>query len=115
MRLLELVCGCFFVPHLWAKLFQHEAVLGFFRAAGYRPPALFVGLAFTLETILVICLIGGIHAAIAGCIAAAFLVIAGLSVAKVSKGRWLWNLGGCEYLFFWAACCAIVGSGSWQS
>lgn len=108
LRLLELVCGLFFIPHLWAKLFEREAVLGFFQAAGYRPAAAFMWLAFVVECGLVVCLIGGLYPKFSGIVAATFLVIAGISVAKVSKGRWLWNLGGCEYLFFWAACCAIV-------
>jgi hypothetical protein len=26
----------------------------------------------------------------------------------VSSGKWLWNIGGCEYPLFWAICCAVV-------
>src|SRR6185436_16391781 len=25
-----------------------------------------------------------------------------------SKGKWLWNIGGCEYPFFWAIACIVV-------
>jgi hypothetical protein len=36
------------------------------------------------------------------------MFFAGLAAFKVSKGRWVWNLGGCEFHMFWAACCIIV-------
>ena len=27
---------------------------------------------------------------------------------KVTKGKWLWNIGGYEYCLFWAICCLVV-------
>jgi hypothetical protein len=35
--ILRLMCGAFFIPHLYAKFFVPEA-LGFFVAAGVKPP-----------------------------------------------------------------------------
>jgi hypothetical protein len=26
----------------------------------------------------------------------------------VTKGKWLWNIGGYEYCLFWAICCLVV-------
>jgi len=36
------------------------------------------------------------------------MICAGLAAFKVSKGRWFWNLGGCEFHMFWGLCCIIV-------
>src|SRR5690606_17061616 len=98
----------FFIPHIAAKIFARPVTLGFFQVAGYRPAAGFMYLALVIETIVALCLILGLWLPYAGGVAALFMLVAAASVAKVSKGQWLWNLGGCEYLLFWAAACGIV-------
>ena len=48
-----------------------------------------------------------------GAIACVHLLIAGAAVWKVTKGKWLWNIGGYEYCLFWAICCLIVAMHYW--
>lgn len=105
---LRILCGLFFIPHIAAKIFARPVTLGFFQAAGYRPAGLFMWVALVVETIVAICLILGLLLPYAAGVAALFMLVAAVSVFKVSKGRWLWNLGGCEYLIFWAVACGIV-------
>lgn len=109
---LRILCGLFFIPHIAAKIFARPVTLGFFQAAGYRPAELFMWVALVVETIVAICLILGLLLPYAAGVAALFMLVAAVSVFKVSKGRWLWNLGGCEYLIFWAVACGVVALNS---
>src|SRR5258708_1384420 len=43
-NMLRLICGLFFIPHIYAKFFVPEA-LGFFVAAKFKPPALWIYMA----------------------------------------------------------------------
>ena len=106
---LRLVCGFFFLPHAVGKFTAKEAAFGFFRTAGFKPAELFGYTAMTIEVIFAALLLGGIFVTAAAWAACAYLVIATLAVVKVER-KWLWHIGGCEYPFFWALCCAIVGA-----
>jgi putative oxidoreductase len=105
--ILRIICGAFFVPHLYAKFFVPEA-LGFFVAAGFKPPATWMYVACAVETVLAIGLIFGIYTTFVAWIAAIHLGVAGAAVYRVTKGKWLWNIGGYEYCLFWAICCVVV-------
>jgi putative oxidoreductase len=105
--ILRIICGAFFVPHLYAKFFVPEA-LGFFVAAGFKPPATYMYIACAVETVLAIGLIFGIYTTFVAWIAAIHLGVAGAAVYRVTKGKWLWNIGGYEYCLFWAICCVVV-------
>src|ERR1700684_2803271 len=107
MTILRLICGLFFVPHIYAKFFVPEA-LGFFVAAKFRPPAFWMYTACVVETVLATGLIFAILPAYAAAIAFLHLLVAGVAVHRVTKGKWLWNIGGYEYCLFWAICCLIV-------
>ncbi len=107
-RCLRILCALPFIPHIWAKIFARPITLGFFEAAGYRPALAFLYLALVVESITTICLLLGVFIFYAATGAAIFMLVAALSVLKVSRGKWLWNLGGCEYHIFWAAACTIV-------
>lgn len=109
---LRIVCGLFFIPHIAAKIYARPVTLGFFQAAGYRPAAFFMYLALVVETIVSAFLILGLFLPYTAWVAALFMLVAAGSVFKVSKGKWLWNLGGCEYLIFWVAACGIVALNS---
>src|SRR5512139_4179309 len=102
---LRILCGAFFVPHIAAKIFARDVTLGFFKAAGYRPAALFMYFALVIETAVSVSLIFGLFLPYSAWAGAAFMLIAAVSVFKVSKGQWLWNLGGGEYLVFWFIAC----------
>jgi hypothetical protein len=61
-----------------------------------------------IESFLAIGLIFAILPFYAGVIGCFHLLFAGYQVHKVTAGKWLWNIGGCEYCLFWAICCLIV-------
>ena len=109
--ILRLICGLFFVPHLYAKFFVPEA-LGFFVAAGFKPPAFYMYLACAVETVLAIGLIFDIYTPYVAAVAALHLCVAGAAVYKVTK-KWLWNIGGFEYCLFWAITCVAVSLMTW--
>ncbi len=107
INILRLICGLFFVPHIYAKFFVPEA-LGFFVAAGFEPPKRWMYIACVIEIIIAAGLIFAIFPLIAGVLGFVHLLIAGAAVWKVTKGKWLWNIGGYEYCVFWAISCLVV-------
>ena len=109
---LALVCGLMFIPHILAAFVTREAVFDFFRTAGFRPAGLFVNVSVAIEISVALCLVLGIWLPVAASIAGVFMLTAGAAVWKVSNGRWVWNLGGCELHVFWAICCFIVATHS---
>ena len=82
--------------------------LGFFVAAKFQPPKFWMYVACVIEIVLAIGLIFGILTVYVGILGFLHLMVAAVSVHRVSAGRWLWNIGGCEYCLFWAICCLIV-------
>lgn len=107
-NILRVICGLFFIPHLYAKFAVPEA-LGFFVAAKFKPPAVWMYIACAIEIVLATGLIFAIYTQYVGWIAAIHLAVAGVAVHRVTGGKWLWNIGGSEYCVFWLICCAIVG------
>jgi putative oxidoreductase len=107
MNILRLICGLFFVPHIYAKFFVPEA-LGFFVASGLKPAKVWLYAACVIETIVAAGLIFVVFPLLAALLACLHLLTALFFVWKVTKGKWLWNIGGCEYCLFWAICCLIV-------
>ena len=107
VNILRLICGLFFIPHIYAKFFVPEA-LGFFVAAKFKPPAFWMYTACVIETVLAIGLIFNIYTMYVAAIASIHLLVAAAAVWKVTGGKWLWNIGGYEYCVFWAICCLVV-------
>ena len=105
-NILRIICGAFYIPHIYAKFFVPEA-LGFFKTAGFKPAKSWMYLSCVIEIVLTIGLIFGVYTAVAGTIAAVHLLVAATAVWKVT-GKWLWNIGGYEYCLFWAICCCVV-------
>ena len=108
IRLLGLIVGLAYIPHSLAKFTARDAVFGFFQAAGFRPVALFVYVSLVVEVAITVCLTFGTFMSYAGALSAIFMFSAAASVLKVSRGKWSWNLGGCEYHVFWALCSLII-------
>lgn len=106
-NILRIICGAFFIPHIYAKFFVPEA-LGFFVAAGFKPPRFWLYAACLIDIVLAIGLIFGIYTTYVASVAAIYLGVAGAAVYRVTGGKWLWNIGGCEYCLFWAICCVVV-------
>ena len=107
---LRILTGLFLVPHAWGKAAAPAGPLHFFTAAGFPRPAVFMRIAFGIETIAAIALVLGIWPKLAAWLAAAFLLVASGATLRVSKGCWFWMVGGCEYPLFLALCCFIVAS-----
>jgi putative oxidoreductase len=110
-NILRLICGAFFIPHIWAKFFVPEA-LGFFVAAKFKPPAFWLYTACVIEIVLAIGLILAVYPVYVGLVAAIHLTVAAVAVYRVT-GKWLWNIGGCEFPLFWAICCVVVAMQAW--
>ncbi|HEY4983262.1 MAG TPA: DoxX family protein, partial [Pseudolabrys sp.] len=91
-NILRMICGLFLIPHLYAK-FYVPAALGFFVAAGFKPPKFWMYLAGAIEALLAIGLIFGIFVTISGAVAAIHLAVAAVGVYRVT-GKYLWNIGG---------------------
>ncbi len=106
-NILRIICGLFFIPHIYAK-FYVPAALGFFVAAGFKPPKPWMYLSCAIEIVLTLGLIFGIYTVYVAAVAAIHLAVAAVAVWKVTKGKWLWNIGGCEYCWFWSICCVVV-------
>src|ERR1700675_3594325 len=107
INIFRLICGLFFIPHIYAKFFVPEA-LGFFVAAKFKPPAVWMYTACVIETFLAIGLIFALLPFYAGAIGFLPLLVAAGAVWKVTNCKWLWNIGGFEYCLFWAICCLVV-------
>lgn len=106
-NILRIICGAFFIPHIYAKFAVPEA-LGLFKAAGFKPAKTWMYVSCVIEIVLAIALILGVYTTIAGAIGAVHLLVAAAAVWKVTGGKWLWNIGGYEYCLFWAICCGVV-------
>jgi putative oxidoreductase len=111
-NILRLICGLFMIPHIYGKFYE-PAALGFFKAAKFNPPEVWMYIAGTIEVLLTIGLIFGIFTTLAGAIACVHLLVAAAGVNKVT-GKWLWNIGGYEYCLFWAICCLVVAMHSYK-
>ncbi len=107
-NLLRITCGAFFVPHLIAKITQRAFALEFFRTVGLRPPEAWLYAALGIEVVVMLCLVFAVLTFYAALLATAFLWVAAVATWRFSQGRWLWNLGGCEYPVFWGLACLAV-------
>lgn len=110
--LLRVLCSIPFIPHIVIKAGRSLPVLNFFRAAGFNPPVPFIFLSIGIELVLAPCLLFGILLPYAAWAAAIFMMSVAVSVFRVSKGQWFWNMGGPEYHVFWALACVIIALGS---
>ena len=113
-NILRLICALFFIPHIYAK-FYVPAALGFFEAAGFKPAKTWMYVSCVIEIILTIGLLFGIYTAYVAVIAAIHLLVAAVAVFMVTKGKWLWNIGGGEFCVFWAICCIVVAMHTWPA
>jgi putative oxidoreductase len=113
LNILRLICGLFFIPHIYGKFYE-PAALGFFVAAKFKPPKFWMYLAGTIETVLAICLIFGIFTTLVAAVATLHMLVATVGVYRVTH-KWLWNIGGYEYCLFWSICCLIVAMHAYRT
>jgi len=100
INIVRLICGLFYIPHIYAKFFVPEA-LGFFAAAKFNPPKAWMYLSCGIEILISIGLIFAIFPFVAAAVSFVHLLVAAVAVRKVTNGKWLWNIGGYEYCVFW--------------
>ena len=110
--ILRLTVALHFIPHVVGK-FTEPATLGFFKAAKFNPPHVWMYIAGTIETVLTLLLVFDIYTPYVACIAAFHLFVAGASTYKVTK-KWIWVIGGIEYCVFWMLCCIILSMLTWH-
>ena len=111
-NILRIICAVFFIPHIIGKI-TVPATLEFFVKAGFKPPATWMYIAGTIETVLCIGLFFGIYLQYVAFIAFIHLLVAGAATYKVTLslvigGAILWVIGGIEYCVFWAISCLVV-------
>src|SRR5262245_15716401 len=92
MNILRIICGAFFIPHIYAKFMVPEA-LGFFVAAKFNPPKTWMYTACVIEIVLAVALIFGIYTSFIAAISAVYMAVIAGSIWKLT-GKWLWNIGG---------------------
>ena len=108
--MLRIVCGLFFVPHVFVKFRNRDFVKGFMSRAGLNPPALWLYAAFAVEIVAAVGLVFDVLTVYAAVLAGIFLLVAGWASWRFSEGKWMWNFGGAEYPLFWGICCFVVAA-----
>lgn len=107
-NILRIICGAFLIPHSVGKITSWDYSIGFFEKAGLRPPKVWLYSTLVFEAILAVALIFGIYTRYAAIICVVFMAVAAAAVLRVTQGKWLWNLGGCEYPVFWGVTAVAV-------
>jgi putative oxidoreductase len=105
---LRIVCGLFFIPHLFVKFRNQDFVKDFMSKVGLNPPLLWLYMAFAIEILATVGLVFDIFTVYVAILAGIFLLVAAWASWKISEGKWMWNFGGAEYPLFWAICCFVV-------
>jgi putative oxidoreductase len=107
-NILRIMIGAFLIPHSVGKITAWDYSIGFFEKAGFRPPKVWLYATLVFEAVLATALILGIYTRYAAIICVIFMAIAAAAVLRVSQGKWLWNLAGCEYPVFWGIVAVTV-------
>ena len=109
--ILRLTIALHFIPHVVGK-FTEPATLGFFKAAKFNPPATWMYVAGSIETVLTLLLFFDIYTPYVALIAAFHLLVAAAATYKVTK-KWIWVIGGIEYCVFWMLACLALAMLTW--
>jgi len=109
--ILRLTIALHFIPHVVGK-FTEPATLGFFKAAKFNPPATWMYVAGSIETVLTLLLFFDIYTPYVALIAAFHLLVAAAATYKVTK-KWIWVVGGIEYCVFWMLTCIALAMPTW--
>lgn len=112
---LRIALGVLYLPHIAFKLMDMNGAAGFFGKAGFQPAMFFVVLAIVMESIAAIGLTFNILVKWAGLISAGVMAVAVFAIFMVKGAGWLWNLGGVEYLVFWAVASFVLALQAWMA
>jgi putative oxidoreductase len=107
-NILRIICGLFFIPHLFVKFQNQDFVKGFMAKVGLNPPIAWLYASFAIEIVATIGLVFAIYTRYVAILAGVFLLVAAWASWRFSEGKWIWNFGGAEYPLFWAICCFVV-------
>lgn len=111
-NVLRIICGAFFLPHIYGKFFATDSI-GFFTAAGFKPPRFWMYVAAVSEIVIAIGLIFAIYPQYAAVLGAIHLLVACVALHWLTK-KWFWHLEGIEYPAFWATSCIVLAMrGPW--
>lgn len=109
-NVLRIICGLFFIPHLFVKFRNQEFVKGFMAKAHLRPPIVWLYAAFAIEIVVTVGLVLDVYTVYAALLGGVFLVVAAWASWLNSGGKWIWNFGGAEFPLFWGICCFVVAA-----
>lgn len=114
--ILRLICGAFFIPHVYFKIVGNPPpALGFFKAAGFKPAGFYMRFAMVVEIVAGVGLLFGIYTQWVALLAASSLFVAAIAVCFANGSvKWLWNLGGMEFPIFWSIGCLAVALLYWN-
>jgi putative oxidoreductase len=108
LNILRIACALFFVPHLFVKFQNQEAVKPIYAKAGFNPPIAWLYASFAVEIVATIGLFFAILTPYVAFLAGVFLVFAAYASWRASGGKWIWTFGGAEFPLFWAIACFVV-------
>jgi uncharacterized membrane protein YphA (DoxX/SURF4 family) len=108
LNILRIICGLFLVPHMVTKASNLPFTYEIYRQWRLYPPKAWVHACIVIEFFGSIGLVFAIYTRYVAALVAVFLFVATWAAWRVSDGKWLWNIGGCEYPLFWAICCVVV-------
>jgi putative oxidoreductase len=108
---LRLICGLFFLPHVIGK-FAGSASIEFFKAAKFKPPAMWMYLAATIEAMLSICLVFALYTPFVALVTAFHLLVAAVAMYELNR-KWIWLIGGIEFCIFWMLSCVALSLLTW--
>jgi putative oxidoreductase len=114
LNILRIACALFFIPHLFVKFQNQEAVKPIYAKAGFNPPIAWLYASFAVETVATIGLFFAIFTPYVAILAGVFLVFAAYASWRASDGKWIWTFGGAEFPLFWAIACFAVAMQSWR-
>jgi putative oxidoreductase len=112
LTLIRILCGLWFLPHCFGKIFDIKGASITFEEAGFKPVRPFVYFTLVLELIVVAGLVFGIYEKVAAGLAVLILLGAAAAVIKINGFLWIWQKKGTEYLLFWSLVCILSVSGS---
>lgn len=107
-RLLQLLVGVWYLPHVYSKLTKFDATVEFFSRVGLRPATLFVIAALCAESLVAIGMVTGRYIQQAAMLSICLMLGAVYANVAATGFFWYWPSGGIEYVVFWGIVSAIV-------
>lgn len=114
MRVLRMLVGLFYLPHVLSKIVGFAGTVVFFGKAGFQPPEVFVVFSGILELAVGVALLLGVFTKYAALLSAGLMVVAAGAIMIVNGVGWYWNKAGVEYLVFWAVASLVVFADAWR-